>query len=345
MPKRVILLVTVALVLLATGPAWAHPKVDTVWLNNGDRITCEIKEMTNAKVSAGTDAAGTISIEWDDVVALYSRYYYRVETSHGERFYGALRLEKDSTELRVQSRTVLVPIPKDQVVEITPIETSFWSRFDGSLSFGYTFTKATEIMVLTFDWVNIYYTERNRFDTKFKSTITDESSPDITTQRVDASIAYNRLLKRTFTGNVSVGYQSNDELDLAGRFIGSLGLGWKAFRNNLHSLLISAGLAVNVEQATTSDTSTTSLEGTFSADYILFKYDSPKADITTGLDVFPSITEEGRYRAQYDIKLRYEVVSDLFVDLSFYVDYDNQPASGAAANMDYQIVTSVGWSY
>ena len=112
-----------------------------------------------------------------------------------------------------------------------------------------------------------------------------------------------------------------------------------------YSLLISAGLAVNVEQATTSDTTTTSLEGTFAADYILFKYDSPKADITTGLDFFPSITEQGRFRMQYDIKLRYEVVSDLFVDLSFYVDYDNQPASGGPANTDYQIVTSVGWSY
>jgi len=286
MRPRVILFVTVALILLAAVPAWAHPKIDTVWLNNGDRITCEIKEMTNAKVSAGTDAAGTISIEWDDIVALYSRYYYRVETSHGDRFYGAIRMEKDSTELRVQSRTVLVPIPKDQVVEITPIETSFWSRFSGSLSFGFTLTKATDIAQLTLDWVNIYYTERNRFDTKFKSTITDEKL-----------------------------------------------------------LLISAGLAVNVEQATTSDTTTTSLEGTFAADYILFKYDSPKADITTGLDFFPSITEQGRFRMQYDIKLRYEVVSDLFVDLSFYVDYDNQPASGGPANTDYQIVTSVGWSY
>jgi hypothetical protein len=60
--------------------------------------------------------------------------------------------------------------------------------------------------------------------------------------------------------------------------------------------------------------------------------------------MFPGITESGRLRVNTDITLRNELFRDVFWDLSFYSNYDNQPAEGAEKE-DYGIVTSLGASF
>jgi hypothetical protein len=48
---------------------------------------------------------------------------------------------------------------------------------------------------------------------------------------------------------------------------------------------------------------------------------------------------------EYDLKLRREIVSDFFLDLSFFYSFDSNAPGGAGEQRDYGIVTSVGWSY
>jgi hypothetical protein len=47
-----------ALALLAS-PAWARPRTDLVVLNNGERVTCEMKKLQRGKLIVKTDAFGT----------------------------------------------------------------------------------------------------------------------------------------------------------------------------------------------------------------------------------------------------------------------------------------------
>ena len=49
-------------------------------------------------------------------------------------------------------------------------------------------------------------------------------------------------------------------------------------------------------------------------------------------------------RVNTDITLRSEIVRDFFWELSFYSNFDNQPASGAEKE-DFGVVTSLGATF
>ncbi len=79
--------------------------------------------------------------------------------------------------------------------------------------------------------------------------------------------------------------------------------------------------------------------------YEVFKYKSPKTSLNSKLSFFPSLTEDRRYRVQYDIAARQEIVKDFFFELSGYFTFDSQPPENAASGTDYGIVTSLGWTF
>ena len=55
-------------VLLLAWPAWA----DTVWLNNGDRLSGEILLLDGGKLVLKTKYAGRVLIDWKDIDTLSS---------------------------------------------------------------------------------------------------------------------------------------------------------------------------------------------------------------------------------------------------------------------------------
>ncbi len=339
-----IFLVIVALILGLAGRAEARPKTDVVVLINGDQITCEIKRMTRGKLTISTDSMGTIDVEWADVAAIKSNFYFRIEASSGQRYFGALELREGTTVLRVISVGVIASVEMETAVEITPIEESFWEKMDGSLSVGFSYTRASNVAEFNFDWANRYLTERNLFDLGVKTMMTDKGDSTDVVQRIDITVSYARLLKKKWTGNVSGTASRNDELDLRRRLLLSLTTGVSPIKDSSDVLMFSAGIAVNSE-ISTNDIETESLEGVFSGSYSRFIYNTPKTDISTALKFYPSLTERGRYRVNLDIKFRREIVKDLFFDLSYYLEYDSQASSGEGSKKDYGIVTSIGWSY
>jgi hypothetical protein len=347
-PPGWILLGFVQLAVISGGipvNAAARPKTDVVILKNGDHITCEIKQLSQGKLQVKTDAMGTVNIEWDEIQHLESSFFYRVESRSGDRVYGFLTMKEESDELQVFRGAQKHTYQQDEVVEIMPIEETFWSRLDGSFSFGFSYTKASDVRQLTFDWSNVYRAERNRVNLKASSILT-RAGPDSNTQhRHDYSLGYTRLMIKRWTGTLSTGVQRNDELNLQRRVITSLTFGYSLLKSNLHYLLISAGAAWNAELATGATEVTDTADLVFQVNYSLYDYDSPKTNINTNLYFYPSLTEEDRYRLEYDLKLRRELVSDFFIDLTFFTSYDSNAPGDAGEQTDYGIVTSLGYSY
>jgi len=327
------------------GDAAARPKTDVVIMKNGDHITCEIKQLSQGKLQAKTDAMGTLSIEWDEIQHLESRFFYRVESRSGERVYGFLTMEEDTDELTVFRGAQKHTYHQNDVVEIMPIEETFWSRLDGSFSFGFSYTRASDVLQLTFDWDTVYRAERNRVNLKASSILTRTGADSSTQHRHDYSLGYTRLAFRRWTGTLSTAFQRNDELNLQRRIITSLTFGYTLLKSNLHYLLISTGAAWNDELATGSSEVTDTADLVFQTNYSLYKYDSPKTNLNTNLYVYPSLTEDDRIRVEFDLKLRRELVSDFFVDLSYFTSYDSNAPGDAGEQSDHGIVMSLGWSY
>ena len=340
----VVMVATVALSLLPVR-ASAHPKTDKIVMRNGDVLTVEIKEMTRGKLRVKTDDMGTIDIEWDKIRGLRSEYYFQVSTIVGDIYLGALEMAEDSNTLRIVMFDAVAGVSQESVVEILPIERSFFSRLDGSLSLGFDFTKASQVAQLTFDWTTIYRGERNVYDLKLNSLMTDRREDEGISRRADLSFGWNHLLgrKKWFT-NSSMGYQRNDELGLRNRLILTGGMGLNVLRSNHNLLRTSLGIAWNAEESTDSSQTRQSLEGVLSVDYSIYQYDSPKTDVITTLDVFPSLTEE-RYRVEFDVKLRREIFSDFYLDLSYYTSADTKSPATGSWKSDYGFMTGVSWSY
>lgn len=328
----------------STTQALARPKTDTLWTDRGDRVICEIKELTQGKLTVSTNDMGTLSIDWLHLSGLHSEYYYRVEPKSGGRYFGSLWLEQQTLKVRRFSDTLSFSIY--DVIGITPIEKGFWSRMDGSFSLGFSYTKASDVAQLTFNWTNRYTQEKDLVDLKASTVATSTGQDDSLTQTEDFSLTYYRLIKLKLNASAAVAYQRNDELGLRRRGIVTLTAGVNPIQTNLHRLLLSAGAALNGEIGT-SDTSvaTQSAEGVVKANYSLFKYDSPKSNLDVTTAYYPSITTKGRHRIDFNLKLSHELISDFFVDVSYYTNIDTKPATQDASKSDYGIVTSISWSY
>jgi len=80
------------------------------------------------------------------------------------------------------------------------------------------------------------------------------------------------------------------------------------------------------------------------ADYNFFQYSTPKADVKVALDLYPSLTDWGRYRTEFDIKFRREMITDFFLDIDFYYSFDNRE-SEEAANEDYGTILGLSWTF
>ena len=90
---------------------------------------------------------------------------------------------------------------------------------------------------------------------------------------------------------------------------------------------------------------TSSIEPAFMLTFKKIKYNSPKVDLYTAASVFPSLTESGRVRFQYDLNTKFEIVKDFYFGINFYFSYDNKPRSITAAKEDYGIIGSLGYSF
>jgi putative salt-induced outer membrane protein YdiY len=106
---------------------------------------------------------------------------------------------------------------------------------------------------------------------------------------------------------------------------------------------VNAGLAASTEDRT-DNTTRESIEGLIQSSFDLFQLNIPVTRLSANINVFPGITEKDRIRVNTDITLRNEIFRDFFWDLTFYSNFDNQPAEGAEKE-DYGIITSLGASF
>ena len=72
-------------------PAAAQGRTDVVTLGNGDRITGEVKRLERGRLEFETDDAGTLYLEWDNLLSVIAATrVFEVVTGDGRRFVGTL---------------------------------------------------------------------------------------------------------------------------------------------------------------------------------------------------------------------------------------------------------------
>jgi hypothetical protein len=330
--------------LAAVPPVSAREKTDVVILKNGDHLTGEIKGLQFARLSLKTDTMETVSVKWAEVAQITSEYSFELELENGVRFFGSLGPPAQPGMVSVIGKERALGLTMDQIVKIRPIKDRFWKRIDGSLSIGLSFTKASDILRFSFS-ADAKYTERkNIVDLTISSIITTQSEQD-SKENTSLNLRYNRLLEKRWFLSAFTGLQRNDELGIKLRVLGGVGGGHLLIQTNRMVLPVLAGLSLNRELAADDGQDSFNAEGLFGFYWNLFIHHTPKTDLSFDFSTYPSLTEKGRVRLDLETRLRREIIKDFFVDLSFYLNYDNKPPSVTASTTDYGFVTSVGYSF
>ena len=230
------------------------------------------------------------------------------------------------------------------IVQITPIKQTFFQKIDGSVDFGLTYSKASDVFQYS---ANLQATHRTiNYSTRvnFSSILTDNGDKGVSRNN-DVGIRFTRFLPNKWIASATSQFQQNTELDLEYRFQAGLGGGYDFLRSNSFRLYGMAGLVANHEKTISNPSVSDNMEAFFSAQFKWFQYRHPKIDITSNFDLYPSLTINNRVRFEYDIAGKYEIINDLFINLQFYGSSDNNPSNGGTAKSDWGIITSIGYTF
>lgn len=325
----------------------AAQKTDVVVLDNGDRLTGEIKQLSAGQLDYSTDDVGRISIEWDKIARITSKNYFEVQTTVGRKYYGRLDPTAEDKHV-VVGRETADTLDLHDIVTIVPISAQFVNRLKAYLDLGFSLAKANKAITLNLSSEVSYRGPKMGAGVSFDSYAQGQTGVT-TTSRNTFQINAARLFANRWEAGGFVQLDQNDELGLDLR-LSAGGEGGRVYLTNASEFKAGAGLVVTRERFVVTDTagSTTTpqdnLEGVLNLLYDAFRYDSPKLDFSSQLTVYPSISSPGRVRVAFTGRIKYEVFKDFFAGINFTDNYDSQPPEGAERN-DYVSSLTIGWSY
>lgn len=341
MTLKILTPLMLALLCLCSPNSLAHPKTDIVTLYNGDRITGEIKELDGGILTLGTDSMGTVSIEWQEIARIESEYYYEFQLSSGARHFGSVQKSTRPGQLIVAELGSQKDIEWLELVRMRPIESNVVDRIDAYFSAGYSYTRANSLTQTNFKGNIGYENEKSRNYLDGRLNFSDSENNSSSSSKVDLSRAvwtkYPGIFRATFGS-----YEQNDELDLNYRLAVGGGVGrffLDTYQNRLSGIV---GLQIITEENKSEGTDE-NLEMVLSSRYAAWRFNTPELQLNFSLNVYPSMTQTGRVRSSSDLSLRWELIGDLFFDLSAYGTYDNR-AEGDSG-VDYGVSTGLGYDF
>lgn len=342
---RVALLLAVSFCQAALCQAGERDKLDVIVLKNGDRVTGEIQSLAYGRLAVETDSMGTVQIEWPDVVSIESPQGFMLEDVEGNLLYGSFARATEAGRLAIAGDgriTQQVAIP--EIARLSQSEERWLDRVHGSFSLGFDYTKSSDITVLSGSFNTNYRGPKSTWN--FNVDVNSTRDPNQGTIDRD-SIRYGyRWLQpggRFWAGLTSL--ERNEQTGIEARAMVGGGYGSYFFQTSTHEVAVLAGVGATREWATGQADDQSSLEGILGFDWRIFDFATPKTNLTARAVLFPSLTESSRYRTDSSVSLRREIVSDFYLDLSFYHTYDSDPPDALAETSDYGVVTSLGYSF
>jgi hypothetical protein len=321
-------------------------KTDRILLDNHDWITGEIKKLDYGKVSFKTDAAGTIQIKWDRILQIKSDKFFEIGLGRDAKHFGSLDVTKNDEKYKlliIQEEGEL-EVDMNRVVELTPIKNKFWSRIDGNLDMGFSYTKGSDVKQWNSNF-NIYYRVTNSLTTISGNSIYTAQPENNRTSKQDLGFSYKYFTKKNFAYSAFSSIQQNSELGLELRT--SLGLGYSKswLRSNSQRLITTVGCIVNQEKDPENKEKQNNMEGLVRIEYNIFRYRDPQINLTSYFDFYPSFTVKGRYRTDLNIQLKYELFNNFYLGLTFYHNLDTKPPESALSSSDWGITNSISWTF
>jgi hypothetical protein len=338
------------LLILSIATQMLKAQTDSLVFYNGNYAIGEVKNMNRGVLTFETDYSDSdFKIEWEKIKEIYTVTYFLITTSDGNRYNGHVNTSEVGKIMITTNDNQQVKVNHDDIVWLDDVDKGFWSQLYASIDVGFDMTKANNFSQLSSRITLGYLAERWNLDGTYNTLFSRQDDvADI--NRTDGGVGYKYFLPKDWYPLVSVNFLSNTEQKLELRTTGKAGFGKFVIHTNRSYWGFSVGANYNNETYfSTNDTvpaadARQSWEGFLGTELNLF--DIGDLNLSTKIFAYPSITEAGRWRTDFNFDARYEMPfdDDFYIKLGVTINYDNRPVEGAAET-DYILHTGFGWQW
>ena len=319
-----------------------HAQIDSLILKNGDVIAGELKSMDKGVVTIETDYSDKdFKIEWGGIAEIHTESFFLVTLSDGRRYSGTLESPSPGRATINIDEGGTTDVNLMDVVFLKSIDAGFWSRLYAAIDVGFELKRANNQRNFSVNGKIGYLAERWSLDASYNTVFTKQDSI-ADTRRTDGNITYRYFLPKDWflVGDVAFFSSSEQKIDL--RTNGKLGLGKFMIHTNRTYWAFQGGASFMNETFSDETPDRQSIEGFLGTELNMF--DIGDLRLLTNATVFPSITESGRWRIDFNFSMKYDLPLDFYIKLNFEGNYDNQPVEGAS-DTDYVLTTGFGWEW
>ncbi len=344
--KKFIIICAIAIVTMTA----AFAQSDSVIFHNGNYIIGEAKTMTRGVLTMETGYSDSdFKIEWEKIKEIYTVTYFLITTSDGNRYNGHVNTSEPGKIMITTSEGQKLETDHNDIVWLDDVDQGFWSQLYASIDVGFDMTKANNFSQFSTRATIGYLAERWNLDGTY-NTLFSRQDDVANIDRTDGSVGYKYFLPKDWYPLASLNFLSNTEQKLDLRTTGKAGLGKFVIHTNATYWGFSLGANYNNEKYfSISDTvpanpDRQSWEGFLGTELNLF--DIGDLSLFTKVFAYPSFTESGRWRTDFNFDAKYEMPfdDDFYIKLGVTFNYDNRPVEGASET-DYVLFTGFGWQW
>lgn len=330
-----------AIIILYLFGLLAYGQADTLVFNSGNRVIGEIKKMEKGVLEIDTEFGDeNFLIKWLQVKYIYTSSKFLISVKN--RIYeGQLNTGSDELIRVFNADSILVVCALEDIVYLKQYKDGFSNRFSAEFEVGFNLTKAQDVRQFSFRSAIGYKTSKSTLTASYNILRASQSNTE-PVRRTDGLLTYSRILFQNWYGIGSIYTLSNTEQKIDLRANTQLGIGNYLYATNRAYWGIKTGINNNLERFSSTENNRNSWEVFYGTELNL--YDIQDFDLAFVFMGYSGLTEEGRFRADTNIDLKYDLPWDLFIRFGFSLNYDNQPALNAS-DTDYILRTGIGWEW
>jgi hypothetical protein len=312
---------------------------DSIRLKNNDVLVGEIKTLNKSVLTFKTSYSDKdFKIDFNDVISLSTSKLCVVYLTNRSSITGRIKQLSPGKVLIISKEGVAYEVAIREIIQLQEIDEQFWSRFSGALDVGFNLAKTNNNRQLTYAG-NLKYSS-DKWNSKFNFNVLYSERDD--TERIERktiSLVSQRYLKQWYVSG-EVSYLQSTELGIKNRITPNLGLGRLLIVTNKLYWIVGTGITYNIEDFFDTQLNKQSTELQLLTQFDMFNFE--KLNFTTRVIGYPSLSEKGRFRLDYNFVLKYDLPYDFYIKAEFTLNYDNQPAV-VGSFTDYVFSSGFGW--
>ena len=315
---------------------------DTIRVKNGNVLYGEIKKLRASVLTIETPYSDSdFTIEFSQVTEIKIQKMCFVILTGGRRLTGYIRTEKpgEFTFTDTNGSTQVYKI--SELVVLDELDDRFWKRISGNIDLSYNLTRANNASQFTIGGGLSY--RGPKWNGRATVNALNSNQDDVEEiSRTDITAEIQRVLPRNWylLGNLS--FLSNTEQSLDARYSIRVGGGRYLALTSKLAWGLNVGFNFNIEDFSDMTPDRESTELYLGTNFDMF--DFKDWSLKTNVNVFPSLSESGRWRVDYNLDIKWDLPYDFYIKTNLQFNYDNRSAA-TGSDFDYIWTTGVGWEF